>query len=139
MATNAWIDLPSSSGGGVGTNVNIHDSLGNNLTSTAGSLNVNVTNSSSPTSTTGTPTQIALTTASQTALAANSNRKGAIFVNDSINVTNLGFFTPVTSSSYSIKLRANSTYEMATPVIYTGIVTVISSANSGFLVVTEFT
>lgn len=41
----------NTSGGGGGSNVNIHDSAGNNLTSTGGALNVNTTGSSTVTGT----------------------------------------------------------------------------------------
>lgn len=41
MANN-YVDLPKSTGGGVGSDVNIHDSSGNVLGSTGGALNVDI-------------------------------------------------------------------------------------------------
>lgn len=51
MAINQYVDLPEATGGNTSTDVNIHDSSGNPLTSTGGALNVNSTGSSTVTGT----------------------------------------------------------------------------------------
>lgn len=51
MAINQYVDLPEATGGNTSTDVNIHDSGGNPLTSTGGALNVNSTGSSTVTGT----------------------------------------------------------------------------------------
>lgn len=89
---------------------------------------------------TGTLSQLALSTSSQTALASNAARKGAVFVNETNKVCYIAFSATASAAAYTYKLQANSTMEMHDSRVYTGIITAISTSGvSGNLVVTEET
>lgn len=89
---------------------------------------------------TATLSQVALSTSSQSALALNLTRKGAIFVNDSNVAVYLSFSGTATTSAYTVKIQAGGTYEMTGDRVYTGAISVIGSAGViGNLVITEVT
>lgn len=88
---------------------------------------------------TSTLTQLALTTASQTVLASNTARKGAIIVNDSLGTVKIGFVSAVTGTAYTYKMQPNTILEILESRVYTGIITALSSLAAGNLVITELT
>lgn len=88
---------------------------------------------------TGTLTQVALTSSSQTALALNASRKGFVMVNDSNKTVWIAFSASSSSTVYTYKILANSSIEPNFG-SYTGVISVISQAGvSGNLVITELT
>jgi hypothetical protein len=87
---------------------------------------------------TATKTSVAGATTSTTLLAANSNRKGATFFNDSSSAMYLDLSGgTASSSSYSVKLFANQFYALDLPV-YTGAITAIWDTATGNVRITEF-
>lgn len=88
---------------------------------------------------TATLTQIAVALTTGVALASNAARKGALFVNDGLAIVKLAFAATATSTAYTIKLQANSTYEMTDSRVYTGVISFIGSLATGNLVITELT
>ncbi|MEH2128899.1 hypothetical protein [Nostoc sp.] len=90
-----------------------------------------------PTSETSTPTTVASSTDSDIILAANSNRKGATFWNDSTANLFLEFGATATTSAFTAKLSAGGYYEV--PFNYTGVISGIWSAANGNALVRELT
>lgn len=86
---------------------------------------------------TATLTNVTATTSSTQVLAANANRKQAIFVNDADQPCLLKFGTTASASSFTYKLLAGDILELPTP-IYTGRIDAIWTATvSGSMRVTE--
>jgi len=83
-------------------------------------------------------TSVAASISSVTLLSANDNRKGASFYNDSSSFLYLKMGTSASNTSFTIKMGANSYYEMPLPV-YTGIITGAWVSNVGSVSVTELT
>lgn len=82
-----------------------------------------------------------ITTSDSDALAANGNRRYALFMNDSAQVMYLHLDDTATANA-GIRLAANGGfYEMTQGAgnVYTGIVTAIAVGSSGVLLVTEGT
>lgn len=108
----------SSSGG----NVNIQDTNGNPLTSTAGALNVTGSLSISDgfsNLTPGTPTQIAVGTTSISLIAANPNRKYAHIVNNS-GETIFIQYSVAAALNQGIKLTPGSFYTIESNNLWLG-------------------
>lgn len=80
-----------------------------------------------------------ITTSDSDALAANGNRRYALFINDSTQIMYLHLDDTATANA-GIRLEANGgSYEMTQGAgnVYTGIVTAIAVGASGVLLVTE--
>jgi hypothetical protein len=76
---------------------------------------------------------------SGTLLAANANRKGAVFMNDSTANLFLGLTSAaVSQTSYTVKILAGGYFELPWPV-YTGQVNGIWDAATGAVRITELT
>jgi hypothetical protein len=112
-------------------------------TTSAGSLSV-VLASNQPaipvivgSSTTATLSSVSLTTATQVLLAANTNRKGFIIYNDSLNMLFVAFAATASTTAFSTKIQAGGEYEPG--IDYTGTISGIASAASGAARITEFT
>lgn len=85
--------------------------------------------SARPLSTTSTVTQVAPLTVTQTLLAANTLRMGAIVFNDSASLLYLKLGASASSSSFTVKVQSRGYYEL--PSGYAGIVDAVSSSVSG--------
>lgn len=83
-------------------------------------------------------TSVASSATNVTLLAANSNRKGATFYNDSTKILYLKMGATASTSSFTIKMAANSYFELPLP-CYTGIIDGLWSNVNGAVNVTEFT
>jgi len=81
-------------------------------------------------------TTVALSTTNATLLSANSNRKAAIFYNDSSKNAYVKFGATASTTSFTIVLTSGSSYELPLP-IYVGRIDVILSSGSGNMQVTE--
>jgi hypothetical protein len=81
-------------------------------------------------------TAIPASTSAVTAAAANTGRRGLIFYNDSADTVYLKFGSGVSSSSFSVKMAPEFTYEMQTPT-YNGLITAVWSGTTGNGRVTE--
>lgn len=89
---------------------------------------------------TGTITSVVSATASTSLLAANANRLGAVFYNDSTATLFLALSATASTTAYTVQLAAGSFYELPDlGTIYTGAVTGIWSAANGSVKVTELT
>ncbi|GAH26007.1 unnamed protein product [marine sediment metagenome] len=96
-----------------------------------------VTITSLPSVSTATPTKVAVGVASTAALAANANRKFAVFVNDS-NETIYLSLSGTAVINEGIRLNANGgAYETSLLNLYTGAVTAICASGGKNLTVTE--
>lgn len=73
-----------------------------------------------------------------TLLAANANRRMAIIHNDSGANIYIKFGTGCTATLFTVRISANSTYELPIP-IYTGIITAIRTGGTSSVNVTEVT
>lgn len=91
----------------------------------------------SATSSTATPSSVSITTSSQTLLASNANRRGAIVVNDGTAILYVGCFTTSSATSFTYKLQPNASANI--DFSYTGVISGIGSAAVGSARVTEFT
>lgn len=91
------------------------------------------------TASTATIAAVARNAASVSAIGANGSRKGLIFSNDSAGICYVAYAATAATNSYTIRLPANSGYEMMFP-IYTGQCSVIwGSGGAGNLLMTELT
>lgn len=99
---------------------------------------INVANVTNVVSTTATLTNKTSSTSSQVVLAINTSRKGFILYNDSTEICYIAFAATASSSSYSILLNSNMTYQNEA-IIYNGIISCIWAAANGFLRITELT
>lgn len=88
-------------------------------------------------SSTGTITSVALSTSTTVLLAANSNRKGFIIYNDSMNQLFVAFAATASTTAFSTKIQAGGEYEPG--IDYTGVISGIASAATGSARITEFT
>lgn len=86
---------------------------------------------------TGTITSVNVAVATTTILAANANRMGAILYNQD-GMTFVALAAGATSANYTVRLTANSYYEVPFPV-YTGIITGSASAGTNTVLATELT
>ena len=86
---------------------------------------------------TGTITSVTSTTASQTLLAANTNRRGAMIKNESTAVLYVAFAATASATAYTKDLIAGEYYEV--PAFYSGIITGIWASANGAARVTEIT
>lgn len=82
-------------------------------------------------------TQVASSATSATVLAANANRFGASFYNDSTQTLYLKFGTTASATSYTVKMPPDSYFEV--PSRYTGRIDGIWASANGFAYVTELT
>ena len=89
-----------------------------------------------PSASSATVTSVAGSATSVQLLAANGNRKGALFVNDSTSDCYLKYGTTASSSSYTVKIAAGAFYNMPTPT-FTGIIECIWDSAAGNMVITE--
>ncbi|MEH2414483.1 hypothetical protein [Nostoc sp.] len=92
---------------------------------------------SESTSGTSTPTTVASTVSSTTILAANSNRKGATFWNDSTATLYLEIGASASTSAFTAKLFPQGYYEL--PFHCIGVISGIWSAVNGNCLVRELT
>lgn len=90
-----------------------------------------------PTSSTGTVTNVSGSATSVTALAANGNRLGAAFFNDSAVVAYLKLGATASATSFTKKLQPDEYYPL--PFNYTGIIDCIWASATGAMRVTELT
>lgn len=111
--------------------VNIQD--GGNSITVDGTVSTNQI-----TSGTSTLSNISASASSVTVLAANANRKMAMFFNDSTSTLSLKFGATASATSFTVQLIANAYYELPTPV-YTGILDGIWTVATGTVRVTELT
>lgn len=88
---------------------------------------------------TSTVTRVNSSATSVVALAANANRKGAIFYNDSKAFCYLCFGSTASSSSYTFKMTQGSVVIIEQLPVYTDIVSAIWTSVDGALQVTELT
>lgn len=111
------------------------------LTGTSGNLNVNVANAAVPVipAPTATPSvvQVASSATVVTLLALNTNRKGAMVMNDSTQTLYVKLGSAATATSYTVKMAADAYYEV--PFGYTGVITGIWASANGYAYVTELT
>jgi hypothetical protein len=84
-------------------------------------------------------TSVASDTNAVTLLASNTNRKQAFIYNDSTAAMFVKFGASATSSSFTVKLAANTAYILPTPPIYSGVITAAWEAANGSARVTEVT
>lgn len=126
LITNTVIHGLTTAGGGAFVDVKV---------SPSGALTVEA---ELETSNTSSITTVAASVTSVTALASNNNRKIASFYNDSSAICYLKLGASATTSSFTVKMAANSFYEIPLP-MYTGIVTAIWDSATGNLRVTELT
>lgn len=85
----------------------------------------------------GATTRAATSTAVATLKASNSARKGITVFNESTAILYVKLGTGATATDYTYAVPASGYYEV--PFSYTGAVTGILSANTGFAQVTELT
>lgn len=71
-----------------------------------------------------------------TLLAANANRKGAIFYSDSTNLAYIKLGVAASVTSFSMRVQTQTAYEMT--IGYTGIITGIWNGTNGAMRITEF-
>ncbi|MCC5641263.1 hypothetical protein LC593_36800 [Nostoc sp. CHAB 5844] len=90
-----------------------------------------------PTSGTATPTTVNSSAASQTILAANSNRKGGTIWNNSTATLYVEFGNTASLTAFTAKLLAGGYFEI--PFNYTGIIAGIWDAANGNAQVRELT
>lgn len=86
---------------------------------------------------TGTSSTANITNVSSTALASNSNRRGATFQNEGTATVYLKLGATASTTSYTVQIREGSYYEV--PYGYVGIIDAITSASTATLRVTELT
>jgi hypothetical protein len=79
---------------------------------------------------------VAASTSSQAAFSARPARKGMVLVNDSAANAYVAFAASATTSAYTLKMAAGSTWIMEAPV-YSGQGSVIYDAANGALKVTD--
>lgn len=92
------------------------------------------------TASTGTPTSVASSAADTVILAANPNRRGAAFFNDSTQVLFLLLANAVSSNTvYTVQIPAQGYYELPTTAVYLGVIKGIWAAANGSVRVTELT
>lgn len=90
--------------------------------------------------TTGTLSQVAVTTSSGVALALNAARKGFSIVNDTNKTVYLAMAATASTVAYSVRLAVNSFYEQLDSRVYTGVISCIGAAAvAGNVTVTEYT
>jgi hypothetical protein len=80
---------------------------------------------------------VAATTTSTTALAANPDRRGAIFYMDGNSVAFIKFGATASQTSYTVKVTRDGYFQV--PAFYTGIIDVVFNNTNGTLRVTEIT
>lgn len=87
---------------------------------------------------TATLTNVASSATSVALLAANTARKGLIVENDSTAIAFLKFGATASATSFSVRLPANTRWEMSAPV-YTGQIDAIWASANGAARVTQLT
>lgn len=91
-------------------------------------------------SATGTLSSVAAATASTTLLAANTNRLGATFFNDSTAVLHLALAAAASTTAYTVRVAAGQLYELPNDGCgYVGPVSGVWAAANGAVRVTELT
>lgn len=120
--------LQTSGSGGGGTNVNIHDSSGNSLTSTSGALNV-FFNAGWSTFGSSTPKQVAVSTTSTTLLVANLSRLFARIVNNSVQTIYVQYGVSAVWQQ-GFPLRPNAMYVIDTSELFLGQINAITNTGS---------
>jgi len=88
--------------------------------------------------TTGTTTSVAVSTTVATALAANTSRLGALFYNLGSAGVFLRLAAGATAALFTVKISKNGFFDLQFPV-YTGVISVITSAATATLLATELT
>lgn len=83
-------------------------------------------------------TRLTASATSQQALAANANRVGGTFVNDSTATAYVKFGTTASATSYTYRMRPGSTMELPLP-CYPGRIDIIWTAANGAMQITEMT
>lgn len=88
--------------------------------------------------TVATVTSVASAASNKVILAANTNRKAVIFMNNSTAILYLKYGGAATTANFSIKIAAGGTYEMS-QYAYLGEIDGIWAAANGAVLVTEMT
>lgn len=132
-----WVNHLTGQGRGKKATTNTTITLTYNIFSSA-NINLGGLNSAPIQASTATPANVASSASNVTLLAANANRKGATFFNDSTQVLYLKFGATATVSSYTVQIAAGGYYELPTTAIYTGIIDGIWAAANGNCRVTSW-
>lgn len=104
-----------------------------------GGVEANALRTVPATSPTATLTNLASSATSAQALASTAGRRGCMMFNDDANAVLIKFGTTASATSYTVKIPADSYWEMPAP-IYTGRIDAIWLADgSGSLRITELT
>lgn len=80
--------------------------------------------------------RLASSNATQQLVAANTNRKGLLFYNDSTGQQFIKFGTTASQTDFTVRLTTQSYYEVPFPV-YTGRMDIICTNNNGGIQITE--
>lgn len=105
---------------------------------TDSSGNLQVTGLILPSSDTATLTAVSASTSSVQLLASNTNRRGAIFYNNSSSACWVAFASSASNSIFTEYLESGSTYSMDSPV-YLGVISAIWQSATGSMQITELT
>lgn len=98
---------------------------------------IKVTTGGSVVTNVGTVSSVSSSASNQTLLASNTDRRGAAIYNASTSVLYVKFGATASTSSFTIKMSADSYYEV--PFGYTGRIDGIWASANGAALVTEFT
>jgi hypothetical protein len=109
------------------------------ISSSLASILTQVTDHSatSPSVSSSSISNVAADTSSKTILASNSSRKSMMLYNDSSSAMYLAYSATASLSSYSVKISANTLFEMPPGVTYTGAMSAVWDTASGNARVTE--
>lgn len=92
---------------------------------------------SSPTSGTATLSNVAASATSVSILASNTSRKGAIIQNDSSSAMYLAYAATASTTAYTVKIPANTGFEMPITPVYTGAMSAVWDTATGSARITE--
>lgn len=94
---------------------------------------------SSPSSGTATLSNAAASATTVSILASNASRKGAIIQNDSSSAMYLAYAASASTTAYTVKVPANTGFEMPITPVYTGAMSAIWDTATGSARITELT
>jgi hypothetical protein len=92
---------------------------------------------SSPTSGTATLSNVAASATTVSILASNASRKGAIIQNDSSSAMYLAYAATASTTAYTVKIPANTGFEMPITPVYTGAMSAVWDTATGSARITE--
>lgn len=131
------INVNVTDGGGVASDVNIHDSSGNSISSTGGALDVNISSDTGfDTLTPGTPTQVSVNTNSTLLFSANPNRKYAHIVNNSPDLIYIQYQVSA-ALNQGIKISSGGFYTIESNNLWLGIVNAIGVMSNQLIDILE--